>query len=202
MPGGAKNYLPFFPSAYFFLPLFPRAFFHGHFSLDSIFTSKRKRLAPASWGELETLCIDTGFLPLPSCVKKRVSEKVSPRIMHVIWPETLGKTLGETLWHEKSRQESQRESQQDSWRDFWRDFSRRDSRQDSWRDSLAWKVSPRVSERVSAGHLVRFFDVSCQRVSPRVLLRVSDRIICMTLSETLFETFFYASCVLLRNAKA
>ena len=70
--------------------------------------------------------------------EKRVSERVSLRVMHIIRSET----LGETFWREKSCQRS-------------RQTSHPVSRQDSW--------------------------------------RVSDRVICMTPSETLSETrFVYA----------
>ena len=47
--------------------------------------------------------------------KKRVSETVSPKVMHRIRSETLGKTFGETLWRETSRQGSHRDAWWDSW---------------------------------------------------------------------------------------
>ena len=43
-------------------------------------------------------------------VKKRVSERVSLGIMHMIRSETLGETVGKTFRVKKSRQESRRES--------------------------------------------------------------------------------------------
>ena len=70
-------------------------------------------------------------------------------------------TLGETVWREKSRQQYRQKSHRESWRE---------SRQDLWPGSrrYCWR------------------DFSRQRVSPRV----SNRIICMTLGETLSETRF------------
>ena len=63
--------------------------------------------------------------------KKRVSERVSPGVMHIIRSETFGETFSDTFWHEKSCQDSR----WDLWWDCWRNFSRQ-------------KVSPRVSNRI------------------------------------------------------
>ena len=104
-------------------------------------------------------------------VKKRVSERVLQRAMHIIRSETLGRRLASAKSLAKTFAEAKV-------------------------PRVLLKVSPRVWEKVSARLLVRLSARLLARLFARAKRhrRVSDRItrVCMTLRKTLRDSFYYA----------
>ena len=85
---------------------------------------------------------------------KEVATHVKKRVSEKVSPRVMHRIRPETLGKTLSETLWREKSRQESHQE-----SRRESQQDSWRD------------------------FSCQRISTRVLSRVSDRILCMTLGE-------------------
>ena len=110
---------------------------------------------PATYTLVLSVFLNNFFLFLPTCRKKRVSERVLRRAMHIIRSETLGrclasakslaKRLAEGLT--KSLGETLSESLGEPFGDSWRDFSRSPSISSESRIGLYARLSTRLSPK-------------------------------------------------------